>query len=76
MSQALDLAAGYKEKCENIQSQMELLKNNTREKVDEMSKELQKAKEENEKFKNENKTLLHQLKELQERITEVIELIY
>uniref|UniRef100_A0A1B6GVA5 Uncharacterized protein n=1 Tax=Cuerna arida TaxID=1464854 RepID=A0A1B6GVA5_9HEMI len=75
VSQALDLAAGYKEKSEVVQSQMESFKRETDGKLDEMRSELENLNEENKRICNENTSLLKQLEAFQERLKEEEDLL-
>ncbi|XP_046671592.1 uncharacterized protein PF11_0207-like isoform X2 [Homalodisca vitripennis] len=75
VSQALDLAAGYKEKSEVVQSQMESFKRDTDGKLAEMRTELENLNEENKRICNENTSLLRQLEAFQEKLKEEEDLL-
>ncbi|XP_039289940.1 interaptin isoform X2 [Nilaparvata lugens] len=63
MSQALDLAAGYKEKCESIASERDQLVGEMRSKIEQALAKLSEAEKEKMKCKEENRILLDKLAE-------------
>uniref|UniRef100_A0A1B6M7I3 Uncharacterized protein n=1 Tax=Graphocephala atropunctata TaxID=36148 RepID=A0A1B6M7I3_9HEMI len=75
VSQALDLAADYKEKSETVQNQMEMLKKDTEEKLTKMKTELQNLNQENTTICDENTNLLKQIESFQERLKEEEDLL-
>lgn len=71
MSQALDLAAGYKEKSETVQKQMDLVKKTTDEQLSEANSQLLSLNKVKEVMLEENKHLSDQLDECKKTINEV-----
>ncbi|RZF32893.1 hypothetical protein LSTR_LSTR004284 [Laodelphax striatellus] len=63
MSQALDLAAGFKEKCESIASERDQLVGEMRSKIEQALAKLTEAEKEKVKCKEENRILLDKLAE-------------
>lgn len=71
MAQALDLAAGYKEKCEDITKEKDSLKHDLKTRIEDAEKQIEDVSQQNEQFlieRNEMKQQIEQYRRLAEEV--------